>query len=435
MLQGLFILAALFAIWFELRHPSTDEKSAFSSYGWRKLDAVLLLLIAFTNLDLLPVLRATRLLPDYLPGDSSTHALVAMHLFDSGWFPQWSESYVGGFPVTIHYPVLGWLLIALPMKLGASPTSTTLFVGYLTALSIPLLFYYVARKNGASLVSSLLVALFLQWFSPRTPFIGNVEVFATSGLLSQAVCMPFILLWGSTLFGKGSASRVCYLEILCVLSHPQITASAALIFGFGVVVTRNGALIRRYVLTQTIAIFVAACVYGPGLATMRVPFGWPDLVPWLRFGFGPEKLYDWLVEGDLLDHDRPPLLTALWLSSVLLLVSRSRSNVIARVSVAISVIGFTLCISGPTLARAGNVGTAIVSVFQPLRTMACLPLVVASTILVTFELYRETPRRIFERLLGRLGRRHESFWQSRSQNTKCFVLLTLLPEIRVTYTP
>ena len=428
MLQGLFILAALLVLWFDLRTAAKGQVSAFTTPWRRPLDCLLLVLIALTNLDLYPLVRATLSLPGYLPGDASSHALVSMHLFDTSFLPQWSDRYVGGFPLGIHYPLLGWVLAALPMKMGANPTLTILCIGYVSALSVPLLFYFLARRNGAYYVSSFASALLLQWLSPLTSFVGNIEAFVTSGLLSQVVCTPILVLWAFELLGKGTTPRAILLGSLCVLTHPQLAASAALILGFSVAVTGNRTTISRYFVSQTAAVLVAGLVYGPGIVSMSVPFGWPDIPQWMHLGFGPDKLGDWLVDGALLDHDRPALLTSMWLACFPLLAARFRKFPAARAALVGSVVGFALCLTGPSLAQSGRIGELIVSVFQPLRTMACLPFIVVATILLTLELYSDAPKQWLLLVLRRWGHRSESRWQTLSSPRKAIlVFLCTIP--------
>jgi hypothetical protein len=407
MLQGSFILAALLVVWFEHRHPARNTDVTWVTRSNLAVDGLLLGLVLISGLDALPLLLSSLHLPGYLPGDSSTHALVAAHLFDGDPLPSWSDRYVGGFPLAIHYPIVGWLLIALGTGLGASAAVATLTVGYILTLGLPALAYVLARRSGAHFLPCLIVSLLATWLAPHTPFTGGLGTFAVMGLVSQIICMPLAILWVALVFGRGSIAAASAASILCILAHPQIASIGIVLLGFAVVVTGSRRTFFRFVTSSVAAVVVAALVYGPGLASMGVPFEWPALPRWMQLGFGPDRLGDWFVDGLLLDRARPPVVTSLWLGSFLLLCTKLRQSAAARAAVASSILIVLLATMGPWLSQAGSLGPALLRVFQPLRALACVPIVVLGTILIALEQHRSAPRRMLEILaahLTRLGR-------------------------------
>ncbi|MGC4070089.1 MAG: hypothetical protein QM784_36615 [Polyangiaceae bacterium] len=332
--------------------------------------------------------------------------------------------YLGGFPLAIHYPILGWLLIAIATRLCADATHATLAVGYVFTLSVPLLTYVLCRRNGAHFLASFVVGLIATWLAPHTPFTGGLGTFAVMGLVSQVVCIPTALLWTALVLGRGSSRWACVASMSCILAHPQIASIILVLLGFAVVVTGSKIARHRFAVSAAGALVVAALVYGPGIAAMGVPFEWPALPLWMQLGFGPDRLDDWFIDGLLLDHERPAVLTSLWLASVLVLCAKLRRSPSARAAVGASILVIVLSTMGPALSEAGNLGPALLRVFQPLRSLACIPLVVFGTVLVAFEQYRGTP----QRMLAVLARRLENlrFTQSVRHFPKLLVIAAVV---------
>ena len=104
---------------------------------------------------MLLLMRAASNLPGFLPADARTHAIVARRLFDGGIGSGWVDSYLGGFPLASHYPIVGWVLTGLPMALGVSPVNATNWVCFGCIVATPVLAYLLARRLGATVLSSL----------------------------------------------------------------------------------------------------------------------------------------------------------------------------------------------------------------------------------------------------------------------------------------
>jgi hypothetical protein len=418
---GIAWLIALLVIWFELRHPNaarasrqfdgkqgarqpgltpeascsiaaesvhrpTPETSRRASPG-ALVDALAIAAIVCAYLPLLPLLRTYSALPEFLPADARTHALVAMHLFDGALASGWSDQYVGGFPLALHYPIVGWLLTGIPMKLGLRPALAVTAVCTLALVSTSLIAYLLARFNRLGITASLVGALALAWISPLNAFVGGYESFFVTGLVSQVVAMPLMVGWFGTTLGRGSLATAAGLAALCFLTHPQVAVPAVVFLGLIVAATARRAVAVRFLFSLLFAGIVAALVYGPGIIHLQLPFGWPISHKWLKLGFGPDRLDDWLIDGDLLDQRRDPILTALWLASFTLALFKWRHPA-ARAVVAASCGALGLAIIGPSVEAAGRVGQQLLTVLQPLRALALVPIAVAGTLVVAIELHR-----------------------------------------------
>jgi hypothetical protein len=384
MLQGFFALAALLFLAFDLR-SGHSPRSAAPSPHWRREWVVLVALVAAQG-DVLPLVNGALSLRGYLPGDAGSHALVAQHLFDQGWAATWSDRYVGGFPLAIHYPVLGWLAVAIPAQLGVDVKLATLLVGYGSMLALPPIVYWVARSNSAHRLPSICAALAYAWLSPHTPFIGGVGAFASAGLLSQVVCMPCVVLWAANVLAKGSTLWALAWAGLSVLAHPQVACVSALLLGLCTCLLADRKTAVRCSASLALALLIALLTYGPGIASLGVPFEWPILPKWMQNGFGPKQLSAWFIDGELLDAERPALLTSVGLASLVLLSSKLCKSRPARAALCAQAVGVALCISGPTLSDSG--AAALLRVFQPLRALALLPVVFCGSLLVVLELHQ-----------------------------------------------
>jgi hypothetical protein len=401
---------------------ATRREVGFAAAAFNRFDCLAVVLLLSAQLPSYPLLRAVARYPSYLPGDARTHALAARQLYEHGLRSGWIDSYVGGFPLAVHYPMLGWLLIGLPMKLGLEPAMATRLVCTLAVYACPVLLYLIFRANRTAVATALAASLLLTWVRPLNPFVGGLEAFYVFGLVSQVLVMPLVILWASAVFGargKNASSRACMWANLSMLVHPQVAVCACLLMGLCAVVTAARTCVVRFCVSAGSAAFVAAFVYGSAVRNLSLPFGWPVLPSWMHLGFGPERLGDWLLDGELLDRGRAPVVTWLWALSVVLLAVKWRHPA-ARGAVAASAGSVFLCTIGPGLEAAGRLGELILSVFQPLRAMALVPVVASVTLLVALELRHLVWREIGDLLLPhiphlsgyfrRFWPRHAALW-------------------------
>jgi len=387
MLVGFAILLALFVIWFDRnRASSIDGESTRSRSRTPWLgDLVALCLIGAAYYPLRSLLAAWGALPGYLPGDARTHAAVAAQLFGEALSTGWTDRYVGGFPLALHYPMIGWLLTGLPIKLGVESTRAVYVACTCAVVSTSLVTYAVARFNAVRVAPSAVAALVLAWVSPLNSFVGGYETFFMTGLVSQVMVMPLLVVWIALALGRGTAVSAALFAALTYLAHPQVAICATLILGWCVAATACRQLALRFALSSGFALLVAILIYGSAAVNFTVPFGWPQGPTWMRSGFGPDRLGAWFLDGDLLDHRRPLVLTALWAASLLLSIGRWRHPA-ARVVVVASLGTLLGCLVGPWVASSGALGSRLLSVVQPLRMMALLPVAVAASSLVALQL-------------------------------------------------
>lgn len=397
MLVGFAILLALLVLWFDQRGVRSSAACIARGRAAWLLDVFALLIIVAAFYPLRALFEAWSALAGHLPADARTHALVARQLYGESLLSGWTDRYVGGFPLALHYPIVGWLVIGLPMKLGMEPTRAVTISCTIALMTTSLIVYAIGRINGVRVLPSATGALVLAWVSPLNSFVGGYESFVVTGLVSQVMVMPTLLLWLALAIGRGSVVWAAFFAALSFLTHPQVAICAALILCLGVVAMARRALAVRASISIGFALLVAALVYGPAMADFSVPFGWPRSYPWMRLGFGPERLHAWLVDGDLLDNRRPPVLTALWAASSLLSVGRWRSPA-ARAVLVVSLATLFGCVVGPPIASSGAMGSRLLAVVQPLRMLALVPVAAATTTLVALQLYWD----VFEGLLERV---------------------------------
>jgi len=386
MIQGALVIVALLAVFAGLRAQAPAEARASApTPTWRDALAIAALLVA--HAPELSLVLATRPMPGFLPADARTHAVVARQLFEGGWGSGWIDSYLGGFPLATHYPIFGWVLVGLPMALGASPVAATNAVCLACVAMTPILAYRLARRLGAAELSSLLGALLLVWVSPLNPFVGSSATYFHTGLVSQCVVMPLMVLWLTRVLTSQHLAGAALWANLAFLAHPQVALGGAILLVSVCVVSGQRRWVVAAASSLASAVVCSAIVYGHGMRHLLLPFGWPPLPRWMQVGFGADRLADWFWGGELLDRDRLPLFTALWLGAVVVLAARARVRA-ARMALVASVLAVVLSVIGPSLGQSGRLGELALKVLQPLRLLALLPLVGAAAIVTALEVQR-----------------------------------------------
>lgn len=384
MLAGLLCVVVLLAALFVRRSPARFAATPWQD-GATRAEVLAGLGVTFVAscpvLGLLPWLSGN---PRASWGDGMTHARVASDVATHGIPHGWVDSYLGGFPFFHHYPPAGWIASVALVKLGVSPENATTLLGGLGVLAAPMCVYCAAIWCGARPANAVPGALLVGWVSPYSPFVGGYEVFFQLGLLSQALGVPLAALLAAAVFRRGRAAPGVILAATTMAVHPQVGVAALLVIGVSAVVAFDRDVIRRWLRALAAGIVMGAALYGQGMRAMRIPFGWPKNKQWLQLGFPPERLSWWIGDGDLLDQDRVPILTALTLAALLaaILLSRRPAARGAAVAVATSTL---LSVSGFALASTGAPGDLLLAFLQPLRMVAIVPLAAAAAVIVTFE--------------------------------------------------
>jgi hypothetical protein len=335
----------------------------------------------------LPLLRLAPWLsgiPFVFWGDTQSHARVAAELASTGLPHGWVQAYVGGFPFGHHYPPLGWLLLAGEMRAGLDPAAAVYVLGFAATLATPLVLYFGLVRCGIRPAFACLGAVFVGAVAPYNPFVGGYETFFGAGLVSQVTALPLVTWLIIAVLKNDRRWEAPLAAWLSMASHPQVTVAALIVLGLGACASARREVLASTLWTSTIAVLAGAALYGQGIASLDVPFGWPPNMGWRQIGFHPSRLRWWLEDGDLLDHHRAPVLTALLAaaSAILLLDLRrpaSRALVVALVSTLI------LSVSGHWLRGWGRVGTMLLSFLQPLRVVSLLPLLAGVCVAVAAE--------------------------------------------------
>ncbi len=389
MLFGALVLMVLVATWLTLRGkgasapPAARPWTARHRWFWIAggLGVVLL-----ANAPLARILWPFSGLAPVTPSDAHTHAVVANWIAVHGLPHGWIDAYQAGFPIGVNYPPLAWLTGALLIRLGMTPQVAIQSMGVLGVLAVPLLNYLLLPRAGARLATALLAALFCCWLSTSNAFFGGWEGFFGYGLMSQILCMPAVVLVAGCVFDKRMHPAAGVVgAALVASSHPQVAVPFFAALGAAVIASWDRELVMRLLRAAVPATLIGAALYGPGLSSLKVPFGWPPIFRWMIIGFGSARLDWWLLEGEMLDQGRATLvLTSLWGAScvVLLLTLRRRAS---RAALAAAAVALALSISGPAIERLGSLGSTLLSFIQPLRAFPLVPLAAAACVAVAVE--------------------------------------------------
>ncbi len=328
----------------------------------------------------------------FLWADASSHAAIAKALNLETWMHGWIDTYNGGFPIGPHYPVVGWALASACIKLGVRTEVALMGLGTLATYVTPVATFALAVRRGAHPALAAIGGVVLCTLRPYVAYVGGWATFLHFGLLSQVLALPLVVTW---LFAVTSTKRAWFCPVvgaLLVLTHPQIGISAILLSTpLAVFVPR----IRCPFVTGAVgAILLAVAVYLPGIVTNNVPFGWPAMADWKVFGFPPARLEPWLVDGELLDNGRWPIVTFLWIFFCGVLASGGRRAVGLRWAVVVASLGaLLLSVSGYALRSAGVLGGLALTFAQPMRVLACIPIaVVAAMVIGATRLYESRVR-------------------------------------------
>jgi len=317
-------------------------------------------------------------------GDARTHAVVVRAIAEGHATHGWTEALLGGFPLGPHYPMLGWGLAALLVKLGLAPQAAVDTLGLLATLAPPLLVFTLALSAGVRFAPALLGGLFLAWLAPANSFTGGYEVFYTQGLLSQALAVPIVIVLADRVARGGAAWQVTLPAVLAASCHPQVLVGAFAVVLVPVIASRSAAVAWRFGRACLAGGLVAAALYGPGIVTLNIPFGWPPMAPWKLTGFGVDRLAPWLLDGGLFDGRRHSVLTVAWALALAVGVMRIR-HTRARAAFLASVLALALSVSGGAVHHLGQAGAFLLSFLQPLRILCLVPVAAATLVVVAFD--------------------------------------------------
>ncbi|WP_437720893.1 hypothetical protein [Sorangium sp. So ce861] len=378
---------------------------------------------------LLPARRDARALAG--PGaalwkDASSHLAIAHDIATSGLPHGWIDTNNGGFPVALHYPPAGWLLAAALIRLGVAPVVAAKGLGLAAFVGAPLIALAAARAAGARPASAAAGAVALAWVAPYVQFAGGWPPFFLFGLLSQVLVIPLVVAWAAAVIRPARFELGPALAAACAATHPQVFTVSAAVLAAAAIAAWDRRLCARVLRSLAGGGLVAAALYGPGVASMAAPFGWPAGLGWRHIGFGPERVLPWTLEGDLLDYEHAPVIGAAWIAACLLHATRLRAPA-SRALLAASAAALLLSMSGGWIASAGPLGRALLSVFQPMRALALLPLVAAAAIVAALDLATAALARIGAALAARPALRPRPALAARPARRPRPALAALLP--------
>ncbi len=269
---------------------------------------------------LLPALRDAPALAGpgaALSKDTISHLAIAYDIATSGLPHGWIATNNGGFPIALHYPPVGWLLVAALIRLGVAPVVAVKGLGFAAFVGAPLVVLAAARAVGARPASAAAGAVALAWVAPYVQFAGGWPSFFLLGLLSQILVIPLVIAWAAAVIRPARFELGPALAAACAATHPQVFTVSAAVLGAAAIAAWDRRLCARVLRSLAGGGLVAVALYGPGIASMAAPFGWPAGLGWRHIGFGPERVLPWMLDGDLLDYEHAPVIGSAWIAACL----------------------------------------------------------------------------------------------------------------------
>ncbi len=315
--------------------PEADPKACDDS-RWmvgeppgRWAAAVLLLLVlipsAFNAIALLPELR----LPVPSLNDDAVHYLVVQRASEAlaggeNPFDHWLPELELGFPLTFYYQHLPHLAVVLLHRLLLKQVDLlTLFnlIRYLLLLGFPLTVYWSMRRLGFTVVAGAIGAAGATLLSSnhRYGFEYDSYVWRGFGMYTQLWAMHLSFITLACLHrllerGEGYVAAIVTSSLLA-LSHLvyayMMAMTGLVLFLFGL--SRENACRRLFRLTVVglLSAIITSYFLLPLLLSKAYLSASPYLQRWKYDSFGAPDILTWLVNGDLLDYGRFPVLTVL----------------------------------------------------------------------------------------------------------------------------
>lgn len=315
---------------------------------WAATVLFLLVLIPtiFNAIALFPELR----LPVPNLNDDAIHYLFvqrASEALASGEnpFDHWLPEVELGFPQFFYYQHLPHLAVVfLHLLLFKQADLVTLFnlVRYLLLIGFPLTVYWSMRRLEFSVVAGAVAAAASTLFSSSVGygFEYGSYIWRGHGMYTQLWAMHLSFITLACLYrvlerGTGYLGAIIGWSML-VLSHfvySYIMALGALVLFFNGLTRPNASQrMGRLAVTGAPAAVITSYAWFPFLLQKAYLSVSPYLQRWKYDSFGARDILTWLVNGDLLDRDRLPVLTVLLaLGIATALVTRTASGRLALV--------------------------------------------------------------------------------------------------------
>lgn len=347
----------------------TDSVGPGHSLDWwgRVILLVLVLVpIAFNAITLFPEVYVP--LPSL--NDNAHHFLFiqrASEALSNGEnpFDHWLPEVELGFPLFFYYQHLPHLTVVLLHRLLLKQVDLlTLFnlIRYLLLIGFPLTVYWSARRLGFSAVAGAVAAAACTLLSSNHGYGLEYSsyVWRGWGMYTQlwGVHLSFITLACLNRLverGEGYVAAVIATSMLGLshLVYSYMMAPAALVLLL-VGLDRANARARmvRLGITAALAGIITAYLWLPFIPFKSYLNASPYLPRWRYDSFGATNILTWLANGEVLDHDRLPVLTVLLaLGVAFALVTRTRA---ARLTLGLFLLWLGLYFGRPTWGRLAN---------------------------------------------------------------------------------
>lgn len=277
-------------------------------------------------------------------------------------FDHWLREHELGFPLFRYYQQVPHLSVVLLHRLLLKQVDLlTLFnvVRYLVLLLFPLVVYWSMRRMEFSPVAAAVGAAASSLISVKVGYGFGYESYdwRGHGMYTQLWAMPLSFVTLACLYrlvnhGKGYAGTVLALSTL-TLSHLvyayMMAISAVVVLLVGVSRGNIRQRVGRLAVVGLLAGLISAYMSVPFLLGKAYLGASPYLQRWKYDSYGAREILRALVNGDLVDADRLPVLTALLAVGVAAAVfTRARS---ARLALALLVVWLGLYFGRPTWGR------------------------------------------------------------------------------------
>jgi hypothetical protein len=323
---------------------------------------------------LVPTLvTAIGLLPELVAGapsnnDDATHFLLIQRMSEAlsrgenpidFWVPQVEL----GFPWLVYYqPLPGLAVVALHRALLGVVDLLTVFnaVRYLLLVGLPLTVFWSLRRMGVPAAGAAVAAAASPLLSGdfRYGFDYDSYIWRGFGLYTQLAAMhlSFIVLavvwttlrsrdrtalvWGSLAITAMILTHLIYSYMMSITLVVVVVVAAE---------SRRDVLRRfaRYVIIGIPAALTTAWLWLPFLSQTAYAGVSPYLQPEKYDSYGAAAVLGWLVTGDLMDHGRLPVITAVL--GVGIVAAAMLRTPLARTALALFVIWLVLYFGRPTL--------------------------------------------------------------------------------------
>jgi hypothetical protein len=332
---------------------------------WKSFALALLVFvpILFNAITLFP--EVSRPVPSL--NDDAVHYLLIQRASEAlrrgeNIFDHWLPELELGFPFFFYYQHLPHLaIVALHRLLFQQADLLTLFnfVRYLLLVAFPLTVYWSMRRLEFSAVAAAVGAAGASLISSNHRYGLEYDSYVWRGLgvYTQLWAMHLYFIVLACLYrliergaGYGAAVLSCSILGLSHLLYSYMLAITVLVlFLLGLDRANWRARIARLAITGGLVLVACSYMWLPYLFQTAF-FGWsPYLQNWKYDSFGAREILTWLVNGDLLDYGRFPVLTVLLaLGIAAALLNRNRPG---RMALALFTVWLALYFGRPTWGR------------------------------------------------------------------------------------